>query len=89
MSQVRLDNNAKALAALQRAGTDGLTTEELSEVAGRRYGARIWDLRHLEGWDIETKTRTGTELARYILHGKVQAGQLSLFKSATQEEGRA
>lgn len=86
MSQVRIDNAQKALEALQAAGEEGATSEQLAKIAGLRFGARIFDLRRL-GWDIETKPRSGTELARYVLHGFTHPGQLGLFEEAHAHQG--
>lgn len=80
MTEARIENSRKILDALQRAGADGVVTENLAKIGGLRFGARIFELRR-EGWDIETKLRSGTELARYILHGKRNPGQLTLFES--------
>lgn len=78
MTQARIENSLKALDALQRAGAQGVPTEQLAKIAGLRFGARIFELRQ-QGWEIETKPRRGTELAAYILHGKKDPDQLGLF----------
>ena len=79
MTEARIENSRKALDALQRAGARGVPTEQLAKIAGLRFGARIFELRR-EGWDIETRPRHGTECACYILHGKRNPGQLTLFQ---------
>lgn len=81
MSEARIENSRKILDALQRAGAEGVVTESLAKIGGLRFGARIFELRR-EGWDIETKQRSGTELARYVLHGWKHPGQLGLFEAA-------
>lgn len=81
MTEARIENSRKALDALQRAGAQGVTTENLAKIAGLRFGARIFELRE-QGWEIETKPRHGTELTTYVLHGRRNKDQLTLFQQA-------
>jgi hypothetical protein len=75
----RISQRETILAMLLAAGERGCTSEELNPVAFR-YGAVIFDLRHKEGYIIETLGRRGTELVRYVLKGQVKAGeQVPLF----------
>lgn len=73
----RIRQKDQILAALEGAGAAGCTSESLNAIC-YRYGGRIFDLRK-DGWDIRTLGRKGTELARYVLVGRVEDnGQIIL-----------
>ena len=77
-AEKRLGQRERILALLEAAGPRGCSSEELNAV-GYRYGGRLFELRE-QGYIIETHGRTGTELARYILKGKLAPGdQVPLF----------
>lgn len=64
-SAKRISQRERILALLQAKGHAGATSEELNNIAFR-YSSVIHGLRAL-GYDIETRNRIGTELARFIL----------------------
>lgn len=41
----RATNSERVLAALRQAGPDGVTNADLAELAGHRFGGRVYDLR--------------------------------------------
>lgn len=72
--------NARILARLERRKKKGLTAKEAWDMEGvERLGARIWELRHEYGYDIEgaiveVKNRFGQKcrVTRYFLKDSVE-----------------
>lgn len=75
---MKTDQRATILAELEKAGPIGRTSEELTRIC-LRYSARIWELRHGMGYNIETVPRVGKDTARFILHPAVKPCQAELF----------
>lgn len=69
--QRREANKDKILAALQ---VRSRTNVELAEIGGMRFGGRIFELRHQDGWDIHTSPRKGG-LVVYVLLGRLSDRQ--------------
>lgn len=67
----------RILELLKAAGDGGVSNLVLNEICFR-YGARIWELRQKDGWDIETICE-GESIFRFVLRGKKQAEQLRLI----------
>jgi hypothetical protein len=70
-------NKAKVLAALQ---VRSRTNVELAEIGGMRFGGRIYELRHQDGWDIHTSQRKGG-LVVYTLLGRVSDRQPKFWEA--------
>ena len=77
----KLSQRERILFLLEERGPLGATSEELNPIAFR-YSSVIHGLR-AEGYDIETRGRKGTELARFILwRGPGEVVQMNLFSEA-------
>ena len=73
----RMTNKHRLLTYLQQHGT--ATNVELAQVAGMRYGGRVWELQR-EGWDITVEHEAGG-LWRIRYFGKRQPGQMPLLEA--------